>query len=83
LAEKMNSPFSSFGINLLNNHPLRRWVESIGQSHLYVSGGGENKSKFRVWFSYFLSYSSSYFTYLFMIYSSIPSVVTKYSLDQK
>ena len=28
--------------------PLRRWVENIGQSPLYVSDGGENKSKFRV-----------------------------------
>ena len=39
----------------LNNHLLRRWVESIGRSPLYVSGGGENKSKFRVWLSSFLS----------------------------
>jgi hypothetical protein len=41
--------------NLLNNHPLRRWVGSIGHSPLYVSDGGENKSKFRVWLSSFLS----------------------------
>ena len=39
----------------LNNHLLRRWVEGIGHSPLYVSGGGENKSKFRVWLSSFLS----------------------------
>lgn len=33
---------------IINNHPLRRWIESIGQSPLYVSDGGENKSKFLV-----------------------------------
>ena len=34
--------------NKINNHPLRRWIESIGQSPLYDSAGGENKSKLRV-----------------------------------
>ena len=42
-------------LGILNNHLLRRWVGSIGHSPLYVSGGGENKSKFRVWLSSFLS----------------------------
>jgi hypothetical protein len=39
----------------LNHHLLKRWVESIGQSPLYGSGGGENKSKFLVCLSSLLS----------------------------
>ena len=52
----MNLPIEQIWYNKqINNHPLRRWIESIGQSPLYVSDGGENKSKFRVWLSSFLS----------------------------
>ena len=48
-----------------------------GKALFKTPDGGENKSKSRIWVSSFLSSPSWYLTYLLIISSSTPTVVTK------